>query len=266
LFFDKFYILVYVSIFSGASDTISLCVSDQDVESDKLSVVSEADSGVVVCGRNSRPSSLISGGHPPTSLVHRLPAILTPSTSGCTITCKACHKPTFFADEQTIISMPVNVALKNLISRYRCNSTPTGKDKQANEQHPTCQLCDNDQPAEASVFCEQCDIYYCQPCQSSLHPARGPLATHKLVHPSARRPSRSPASVAPIKESNCSNHATEILSMYCMVCRMAVCGICLQEIRHTNHDVQSLEKTCKAQKVGIFMRMLFRSSPHTIFK
>uniref|UniRef100_F1KVP2 E3 ubiquitin-protein ligase TRIM9 n=1 Tax=Ascaris suum TaxID=6253 RepID=F1KVP2_ASCSU len=235
---------------SGASDTVSLCVSDQDVESDKLSVVSETDSGVVVCGKNSRPSSLISGGNPSASFVHRLPAILTPSTSGCTIACKACNKPTFFADEQTIANMPINVALKNLINRYRCNSTPTGKDKQANEQHPTCQLCDSDEPAEAAVFCEQCDIYYCQPCQSSLHPARGPLATHKLVHPSARRPSRSPV-VAPIKESTCPNHPTEILSMYCMVCRVAVCGICLQEIRHTNHDVQSLEKTCKAQKAEL---------------
>lgn len=38
--------------FSGASDTVSLCVSDQDVESDKLSVVSETDSGVVVCGKS----------------------------------------------------------------------------------------------------------------------------------------------------------------------------------------------------------------------
>uniref|UniRef100_A0A0M3IYZ6 B box-type domain-containing protein n=1 Tax=Anisakis simplex TaxID=6269 RepID=A0A0M3IYZ6_ANISI len=109
-------------------------------------------------------------------------------------------------------------------------------------------LCDSDEPAEASVFCEQCDIYYCQPCQSSLHPARGPLATHKLVHPSARRPPRCPASVTAIKESKCLSHPTELLSMYCVVCRMAICGVCLQEIRHTNHDVQSLEKTCKTQK------------------
>lgn len=40
-------------MFAGASDTMSLCVSDNgDHESDKLSVVSETDSGVVGCGRS----------------------------------------------------------------------------------------------------------------------------------------------------------------------------------------------------------------------
>ena len=39
-----------LSVVLGASDTISICHSD-DHESDKLSVLSETDSGVVVCGR-----------------------------------------------------------------------------------------------------------------------------------------------------------------------------------------------------------------------
>ncbi|KAH7708468.1 B-box zinc finger family protein [Aphelenchoides avenae] len=39
---------------SGASDTVSLCVSDPDQESDNRSVISEADSGVVIFGGGSR--------------------------------------------------------------------------------------------------------------------------------------------------------------------------------------------------------------------
>uniref|UniRef100_A0A0N5AVF9 B box-type domain-containing protein n=1 Tax=Syphacia muris TaxID=451379 RepID=A0A0N5AVF9_9BILA len=200
---------------SAASDTISLCVSEQDPESDKLSIVSETDSGVVVCGRNSRPASLI-GALPyssSSSHYHRLPSILTPSTSSCSICCKNCHK--------TVYSL-------------------------SDIKQVCFQLCDSDKPAEATVFCEQCDIYYCSSCQSALHPPRGPLATHKLIHPSARKRSR--CTYGSLKDSKCRNHPTETLSMYCNICRTAVCCVCLQEIRHINHDVQSLEKTCKAQK------------------
>uniref|UniRef100_A0A0R3RYK4 B box-type domain-containing protein n=1 Tax=Elaeophora elaphi TaxID=1147741 RepID=A0A0R3RYK4_9BILA len=204
---------------SGASDTISLCISDQDIESDKLSVISETDSGVVISGRSSRPPSLIGSTavHPSPSgclNIHRMPSILTPSTSGWIVTCKACHKPTIFPDEQTVMLMP---------------------------------LCDTEEPAVANVFCEQCDIYYCQSCQNSLHPARGPLASHKLIPPSARRSYRTVIGLP--KDSKCSNHPCEILSMYCMICRSAVCCQCLQETKHSNHDVQSLDKICKTQKV-----------------
>ncbi|VDN58860.1 unnamed protein product [Dracunculus medinensis] len=232
---------------SGASDTISVCISDQDQESDKLSVVSEADSGVVICGRNSRPSSLIGSALSQQTHLHRLPSILTPSTSECTITCKACQKPTYLPDEQTILNMQKNVALCNLINRYRSSQISAAKDKTASETI-NCQLCDTDKPAVASVFCEQCDIFYCQLCQSTLHPSRGPLATHKLVHPSAKK--LSTPSLVLVKESKCTNHPTEVLTMYCVICRTAICCICLQEIRHSNHDVQSIEKMCKCQKVG----------------
>ncbi|VDD87200.1 unnamed protein product [Enterobius vermicularis] len=237
---------------SAASDTISLCVSEQDQESDKLSVVSETDSGVVVCGRNSRPASLIGGAsYLSTTLYHRLPPILTPSTSGCSICCKSCHKPTYYPDEQTVLSLPSNTALVNVINRQLPEITVCIDARSDFKELSLIfsQLCDGDKPEEASVFCEQCDIYYCSACQSSLHPARGPLASHKLVPPSARKRARTP--IGALKDCRCMNHPSELLSMYCTICRTAVCCVCLQEIRHTNHDVQSLEKTCKSQKVKL---------------
>lgn len=71
----------------------------------------------------SRPPSLIGStathSSPSGCLgTHRLPSILTPSTSGWFITCKACHKPTVFPDEQTVMLMPINNALVNVIKRY----------------------------------------------------------------------------------------------------------------------------------------------------
>ncbi|VDM80330.1 unnamed protein product [Strongylus vulgaris] len=183
---------------SGASDTISVCISDPDHDSDKMSVLSEADSGVV-CSRSeelslfisfskfsekickifsaSRPSSIVGPPIPripsiltpsttsrPSSIVGppipRIPSILTPSTSGVIISCGVCQKPSYYADEVAISNAPTNMAIQNL-----------------------CE--ENIKPA--TVYCEQCDIYYCQPCQVALHPARGPLAKHSLVSASQRQ-------------------------------------------------------------------------------
>uniref|UniRef100_A0A7I4YZJ8 E3 ubiquitin-protein ligase TRIM9 n=1 Tax=Haemonchus contortus TaxID=6289 RepID=A0A7I4YZJ8_HAECO len=230
---------------SGASDTSSLCVSDPDHDSDKMSILSEADSGVV-CTRASRPSSMVG---PP---IPRLPNILTPSTSGVIIPCGICQKPSYFADEVAISNAPANMAIQNVISRYLSQhphlaaketkpSTTTESEKE-----PNCQLCEeNVRPA--SVFCEQCDIFYCTPCQLALHPQRGPLAKHTLTNASQRRstPTRT------IKDVRCSQHKGETLSMFCHVCKTAVCCLCLQEVKHASHDVQALSATCKAQKAEL---------------
>ncbi|KAL6743673.1 hypothetical protein Aduo_016690 [Ancylostoma duodenale] len=228
---------------SGASDTISVCISDPDHDSDKMSVLSEADSGVV-CSRTSRPSSIVG---PP---IPRLPSILTPSTSGVIIPCGVCQKPSYYADEVAISNAPVNMAIQNVISRYFAQHPqlcPKDQKQSADDvkKEPNCQLCEeNIRPA--TVFCEQCDIFYCQSCQVALHPQRGPLAKHTLVNAAQRRttPTRT------IKDLRCSQHKGEALTMFCLVCKTAVCCLCLQEVKHSSHDVQALSATCKAQKVS----------------
>ncbi|VDN27720.1 unnamed protein product, partial [Cylicostephanus goldi] len=163
---------------SGASDTISVCISDPDHDSDKMSVLSEADSGVV-CSRTSRPSSMVG---PP---IPRIPSILTPSTSGVIIACGVCQKPSYYSDEVAISNAPTNMAIQNVISRYFAQHpqlAPKDPKPTSDEvkKEPNCQLCEeNIKPA--TVYCEQCDIFYCQPCQVALHPARGPLAKHTLL-------------------------------------------------------------------------------------
>lgn len=109
------------------SDTASVCVSDHDAESDKLSVLSETDSGVVVC-TNSRPNSFLGGN---LNLIGNLnlnfaPAsyrgILTPPPSGAfALICAACHKPAYFPDDQGPHFLPKNTALANVVQRYISN-------------------------------------------------------------------------------------------------------------------------------------------------
>jgi len=48
-------------------------------------------------------------------------------------------------------------------------------------------------------------------------------------------------------------HPDEPLTMYCLVCRTAVCCECVKEAtRHQGHDVQSLSTAVKQQKVGVY--------------
>ncbi|EGT44201.1 CBN-MADD-2 protein [Caenorhabditis brenneri] len=244
---------------SGASDTMSLCVSDGgDHESDKLSVVSETDSGVVGCGRTSRPSSIIG---PPLSRLHN---ILTPSTSGVQLLCNACQKPSYFCDENSIVSAPTNLAMQNVIRRYLAAhpnikagpsvSTPTVEEPSSTSSVPQCQLCEGSENRLANVFCEQCDIYYCTPCQTALHPARGPLAKHTLIQAGDGGRKKSAvinASTTARDLLRCVTHPGEGLTMYCLACKVPVCSRCLQDLRHANHDVQSLPIACKGQKTEL---------------
>ncbi|CAJ0582232.1 unnamed protein product, partial [Mesorhabditis spiculigera] len=228
-----------------SSDTISLCVSD-DHESDKLSVVSETDSGVVLLGRASRPCSMIG----PSS--SRLPSILTPSTSAIHLTCAACHKPNYFCDESVVQQLPTNVAVQNVLSRYLTAHPNLVTSKKEPENAPealkeaNCQLCEEGSKS-ASVWCEQCDIYYCDACQGALHPMRGPLAKHNLIAAAQRKLA---CNRTPPQDLRCTQHR-EKFTMYCVPCKAPICSNCVQDIRHANHDVQNLAQTCKAQKTEL---------------
>ncbi|KAJ1370976.1 hypothetical protein KIN20_032830 [Parelaphostrongylus tenuis] len=144
------------------------------------------------------------------------------------------------------------MAIQNVISRYLGQHPHLApQDQQSIEEpnrDPVCQLCEENVRA-ATVYCEQCDIFYCSSCQLALHPQRGPLAKHSLINASQRRNPRTRA----FKDLRCSHHNSETLSMFCLVCKTAVCCLCLQEIKHSSHDVQALSATCKAQKDHDFL-------------
>ncbi|XP_055925973.1 E3 ubiquitin-protein ligase TRIM9-like [Argiope bruennichi] len=194
---------------------------------DKLSLVSETDSGVVC---NSRPNSYV--GTPSQGIL--FPPL---HSSALSLACPMCHKTVYF-DENGVHNLPKNRALQNIVDKY-------GESRNLAVQ---CQLCE-EEPQEAAVMCLQCEVFYCNACRDNCHPARGPLAKHTLVSPHEGKASLRAKNKN--KEPKCTDHVEESLSMYCMLCKVPVCVLCLQEGRHLSHDVQALGSMCKAQKTEL---------------
>ncbi|XP_002065564.3 E3 ubiquitin-protein ligase TRIM9 isoform X1 [Drosophila willistoni] len=195
------------------------CTSDQD-QSDKVSIFSEADSGVVCCSNNSRPVSY--AGSSATA-----PVVAPPGAAFC-LTCPLCRKLIFF-DDGGVRNLPTYRAMEAIVDRFCAREALR------------CQMCETDPPKVASLICEQCEIRYCDPCRELCHPARGPLAKHNLVKPRG---------AAQQRESVCGEHE-ETLSQYCLNCKIPACSSCIGEQRHHQHEVQSINVTCKAQKTEL---------------
>lgn len=212
---------------SAASGAGSEPSSTDYQEVDKLSMLSETDSGVVC---NSRPNSYV--GTP------NINGILFPpvSTSALCLSCPVCQKVVYF-DENGSHNLP----------KYRAMQTIVDKFTEQKNMILKCQLCEVEPAQEATVMCEQCEVLYCEACRENCHPLRGPLAKHTLVEPFQGRALLRNKSKS--KDAQCSEHEDEVLSMYCLMCKVAVCPLCLDS-RHCSHEVQAINTICKAQKVS----------------
>ncbi|XP_055300878.1 E3 ubiquitin-protein ligase TRIM9 isoform X1 [Sitodiplosis mosellana] len=201
---------------SSASESIS---SDQ--EADKVSILSEADSGVIC---TSRPSSY--AGTP------NFQALLFPPSGGAvySLACPICRKIVFF-DDGGARNLPPYRTMESIINRFGERETLR------------CQMCEIE-PKIATVVCEQCQIRYCDSCRELCHPARGPLAKHSLVSPRD-------GSKTATRESICIEHCTEPLALYCLTCKIALCQQCLSDNRHQSHEIQSIAIICKSQKTEL---------------
>ncbi|KAL9925159.1 E3 ubiquitin-protein ligase Trim9 isoform 4-T4 [Glossina fuscipes fuscipes] len=196
--------------------------SDQD-QSDKVSILSEADSGVC-CSNTSRPVSYAGPPH----LQGLLPGAASgPPGAAYSLTCPLCRKIVFF-DEGGVRNLPPYRAMESIVDRFCAREALR------------CQMCETD-PKVASLVCEQCEIRYCDACRELCHPARGPLAKHTLVKPKG---------AAQQRESVCGEHE-ELLSMYCLTCKIPACAECINDQRHPQHEVQPITTTCKAQKTEL---------------
>lgn len=205
---------------TGSTSATESVSSDQD-QADKVSILSEADSGVICC--TSRPGSY--AGTP--NLQGLLfPPAGTGAAAVYSLACPQCRKLVFF-DEVGARNLPAYRTMESIVDRF------------CEREALRCQMCETE-PKVAAVVCEQCEIRYCEACRELCHPARGPLAKHTLVKPRG-------ASL--IRDSVCADHA-ELLSMYCMVCKVPTCEQCRQEGRHQGHEVQAIASMCKAQKVS----------------
>ncbi|XP_054055346.1 E3 ubiquitin-protein ligase TRIM9 isoform X14 [Rissa tridactyla] len=217
-------------------------VSDYDyLDLDKMSLYSEADSGygsyggfasapTTPCQKSPNGVRVFPPAAPPP------PAALAPPPpprNAC-LTCPQCHR-SLVLDERGLRGFPRNRLLEGVIDRYQ----------QGRAAALRCQLCEK-APKEAAVMCEQCDVFYCDPCRLRCHPPRGPLAKHRLVPPAQGRVSRR---LSPRKISTCTDHELENHSMYCVQCKSPVCYQCLEEGKHSSHEVKALGAMWKLHKV-----------------
>ncbi|XP_074541348.1 E3 ubiquitin-protein ligase TRIM9 isoform X2 [Halichoeres trimaculatus] len=232
--------------------------SDYDyLDMDKMSLYSETDSGYgsyTPCQIKSPNGVRV---FPPT-IAHR----------HCSLTCPLCHRSVSL-DERGLRGFPRNRLLEAIVARYQQNRAASAASSSSTAVK--CQLCDRN-PVDATVMCEQCDVYYCNACQQRCHPSRGPLAKHRLVPP--RNPAAgggvasgggtggsgsggagggggSDGQMPPAtarKPATCVDHEAENFSMYCYSCKLPVCMKCLQEGKHAKHDVRTLAMMWKQHK------------------
>ncbi|XP_057282276.1 E3 ubiquitin-protein ligase TRIM9 [Pezoporus wallicus] len=218
-------------------------VSDYDyLDLDKMSLYSEADSGYGSYGgfasAPTTPCQKSPNGvrvFPPTAPPPPAALAPPPPPRNACLTCPQCHR-SLVLDERGLRGFPRNRLLEGVIDRYQ----------QGRAAALRCQLCEK-APKEAAVMCEQCDVFYCDPCRLRCHPPRGPLAKHRLVPPAQGRVSRR---LSPRKISTCTDHELENHSMYCVQCKSPVCYQCLEEGKHSSHEVKALGAMWKLHKVS----------------
>ncbi|XP_059355056.1 E3 ubiquitin-protein ligase TRIM9-like isoform X2 [Carassius carassius] len=195
------------------------------LDMDKMSMYSETDSGYgsyTPCLKSPNGVRVF-----PPALVHR----------HCSITCPLCHRSVSL-DERGLRGFQRNRLLEAIVSRYQQSRAASVK----------CQLCDRN-PVDATVMCEQCDVFYCAPCQQRCHPSRGPLAKHRLLPPTqAQAGTAQPARASARAQATCVIHEAENYSMYCVSCKTPVCYQCLEEGKHGKHDVKPLAAVWKQHK------------------
>ncbi|XP_041703295.1 E3 ubiquitin-protein ligase TRIM9 isoform X3 [Coregonus clupeaformis] len=223
-------------------------VSDYDyLDLDKMSLYSEADSGygsyggfvsapTTPCQKSPNGVRVFPPAVPQPPPQHHLlghPGSLPPIPRNSCITCPQCHR-SLILDERGLRGFAKNRVLEGVVDRYQQSKAAALK----------CQLCEKS-PNEATVMCEQCDVFYCDPCRLRCHPPRGPLAKHRLVPPAQGHISRR---TSPRKISTCTEHELENLSMYCVQCKMPVCYQCLEEGKHGTHEVKALGAMWKLHK------------------
>ncbi|XP_048456068.1 E3 ubiquitin-protein ligase TRIM9 [Rhincodon typus] len=207
--------------------------SDYDyLDLDKMSLYSEADSGYgSYAGFASAPTTPCQRSPNGVRVFPPSPAVLP--RNSC-ITCPQCHR-SLILDERGLRGFPKNRVLEGIIDRYQQGRAVALK----------CQLCEK-APKEATVMCEQCDVFYCESCRLRCHPPRGPLVKHRLLPPAQGRICRR---LSPRKISTCTDHELENYSMYCVNCKTPVCYQCLEEGKHSSHEVKALGAMWKLHKI-----------------
>ncbi|XP_070257186.1 tripartite motif-containing protein 67 isoform X13 [Myotis yumanensis] len=221
---------------------------------DKLSLYSETDSGYgsytpsLKSPNGVRVLPMVPAPPGSSAAAARGAACSSLASSSSAITCPQCHRSASL-DHRGLRGFRRNRLLEAIVQRHQ---QARGAQAAAAPALATCQLCDRTPPAPAAALCEQCDVLYCAACQLKCHPSRGPFAKHRLVQPSPGGASSGAGATgggAARKFPTCPEHELENYSMYCAGCRTPVCYLCLEEGRHSQHEVKPLGAMWKQHKM-----------------
>ncbi|CAF0767007.1 unnamed protein product [Didymodactylos carnosus] len=252
---------------------------------DKLSLISDNDSGVVISSASSssscsssvtRPNSLISSpivppALPEISLLNSIPFTSSTKNPLLTITktttsyystylqCPVCSKY-IYMDQTGIKSLPENRLLKDILIHYIETKKINTK-----ELFSKCQLCE-EKPQQLNLnsnlddqdkiiqLCEQCLVYYCEKCREQYHPMRGPYAKHNFIKQTdylfhLSSPTKT-VTKSFIDNKICSDHPNRLLNLYCIYCHIECCQQCMQE-NHIQHEIHPISQAAKAYKTQL---------------
>lgn len=155
------------------------------------------------------------------------------------IVCPVCVKKNMLGD-RGVHGLARNGMFETLIDKLK---------NQKINQISGCQLCEKTPPTRATLYCEQCQIAYCDNCCAVCHPKRGPLADHTLT------PTTKSHHQTNQQKQNCycAHHPNQLINMFCSTCAVLICCKCLEAGGHSSHDTRSLDVVCKKQKVCLIL-------------
>ncbi|CAF0894108.1 unnamed protein product [Didymodactylos carnosus] len=253
---------------------------------DKLSLISDNDSGVAVSSASSssscsssitRPNSLIVSPIVPPALPEisilngmsftsstknpllSITKTTTTSSYSTYLQCPICSKY-IYMDQTGVKSLPENHLLKDILIRYI-----ETKKISAKELLPKCQLCEEQQPQQSDKnnnfniqdniiqLCEQCLVYYCEKCREQYHPIRGPYAKHNFIKQTdylSHLSSPTKIISSSIDNKICPDHQNRLLNLYCIYCHIECCQQCMQE-NHVQHETIPILQATKAYKTQL---------------
>ena len=157
--------------------------------------------------------------------------------------------------------LPINRAVIDMLSMLSFSPTPSPSSPSSTQLK--CHECEQ---ADATLYCEDCEVNFCQACDEKAHLLKA-FRSHKRSLPPLP-PSSNPSSPS-ISSNMCQEHGDRIFE-YCLTCQMPVCGLCIRygsqnkQVKHDKHQLkllsdvaattrQSLETIQQSSKVSFIL-------------
>ena len=153
--------------------------------------------------------------------------------------------------------LPINRAVMDMLSMLSFSPTPS---LSLSSTPLKCHECEQ---ADATFYCQQCEVNLCQTCDEKAHLLKA-FRSHKRTSPPLP-----PSSIPSTSSNMCQEHGDRIFE-YCLTCQMPVCGLCIrygsqnEQVKHDKHQLnlvsdvatttrQSLETIQQSSKVSLIL-------------